>query len=49
MVADRAGTGHGLVGVRERVALFGGDLEVGSRPGGGFRVAARLPFEGGPR
>ncbi len=49
VAADRAGTGHGLVGVRERVALFGGDLEVGSRPGGGFRVAARLPFEGGPR
>jgi signal transduction histidine kinase len=40
----RAGTGHGLIGMRERVAAFGGDLEVGPRPGGGFRVAARLPF-----
>jgi signal transduction histidine kinase len=40
----RAGTGHGLIGMRERVALFGGDLQVGPRPGGGFRVAARLPF-----
>jgi signal transduction histidine kinase len=40
----RAGTGHGLIGMRERVAAFGGDLEVGPRPDGGFRVAARLPL-----
>jgi signal transduction histidine kinase len=39
----RAGTGNGLIGMRERVAAFGGDLEVGPRPHGGFRVAARLP------
>ena len=48
-VVDRLDAGHGLIGVRERVALFGGDFEVGQQPGGGFRVAARLPFEGGRR
>jgi signal transduction histidine kinase len=40
----RAGTGHGLIGMRERVAAFGGDLEVGPGRDGGFRVAARLPL-----
>jgi signal transduction histidine kinase len=40
----RAETGHGLIGMRERVAAFGGDLEAGPGPDGGFRVAARLPL-----
>jgi signal transduction histidine kinase len=40
----RAGSGHGLIGMRERVQAFGGDLQTGPRPDGGFRVAARLPL-----
>jgi signal transduction histidine kinase len=45
----RVGTGHGLIGMRERVAAFNGHLEVGPCPGGGFRVAARLPLAAGRR
>ena len=39
----RARPGHGLLGMRERVGVFGGTLETGARPGGGFVVRARIP------
>jgi signal transduction histidine kinase len=40
--------GHGLIGMRERVALYGGTLTTGAGPTGGFRVAAELPLEEAP-
>jgi signal transduction histidine kinase len=41
---DTAGDGHGLIGMRERVALLGGELEAGAQAGGGFAVKVRLPI-----
>jgi signal transduction histidine kinase len=40
--------GHGLVGMRERTALFGGELQAAPTGDGGFAVRARLPLEGVP-
>jgi signal transduction histidine kinase len=39
------GSGHGLIGMRERVTIYGGPLAAGPRRDGGFRVRARLPVE----
>jgi len=42
---EPGGEGHGLAGMRERVAAYDGELVVGAHPGGGFRVRARLPLD----
>jgi signal transduction histidine kinase len=41
-----ASTAHGIVGMRERVAAYGGTLRTGARPGGGFEVEASIPLPG---
>jgi signal transduction histidine kinase len=42
--ADGGSPGHGLAGMRERVALLGGELSAGTRRSGGYRVQARFPL-----
>jgi signal transduction histidine kinase len=37
------GTGHGLIGMRERVSTYGGTISAGREATGGFRVTARIP------
>ncbi|GAA1183123.1 signal transduction histidine kinase [Kitasatospora gansuensis] len=43
--ASADGAGRGLLGLRERVAVYGGDLDARRRLGGGFRVRARIPLD----
>ncbi len=45
MAGNGDNPGHGLVGMYERVALYGGELKIGPRVGGGFGVRARFPLE----
>ena len=43
--SEKLGTGRGLLGLKERVAVYGGDLDARRRLGGGFRVRAKIPLD----
>ena len=44
-IGREEGGGHGLIGMRERVALYGGEFLAGPQPSGGYRVWATIPLD----
>ena len=48
-VTSTNGSGHGLIGVRERVKIYGGEMSAGPATGGGFILSTRLPLGGDKR